>query len=178
MTASLTLRRAALADIPVLHPIMNAAIRDLLKPFLSAAEVEASFEIMGMDTQLITDGTYFVAMIGDDIAGCGGWSRRATLFGGDHSAGRDAALLDPKIDAARVRAMYTAPAFTRRGVGRAILEACESAARAEGFQRVELVATMAGQPLYAACGYKPIAAMSSTTSTGVVIPLMRMGKAI
>lgn len=172
------LRLATLADIPVLHPLMNAAISELLKPYLNAAEVEASFEIMGMDTQLITDGTYFVAMIGSDIAGCGGWSRRATLFGGDHSAGRDTALLNPKTDAARVRAMYTSPAFTRKGVGRAILKGCEAAAKAEGFTRVELVATMAGQPLYAACGYQPIEAMTSVTSGGVSIPLMRMGKPI
>ncbi len=172
------LRMATLADIPVLHPLMNAAISELLKPYLNAAEVEASFEIMGMDTQLITDGTYFVAMLGSDIAGCGGWSRRATLFGGDHAAGRDAALLNPKTDAARVRAMYTSPAFTRRGVGRAILEGCEAAAKTEGFTRVELVATMAGQPLYAACGYHPIEAMTSVTSGGISIPLMRMGKPI
>ncbi len=175
---TVSLRLATLTDIPVLHPLMNAAISELLKPYLNAAEVEASFEIMGMDTQLITDGTYFVAMIGDDIAGCGGWSRRATMFGGDHSGGRDAALLNKTTDAARVRAMYTSPHFTRRGVGRAILNACEDAARAEGFNRVELVATMAGQPLYAACGYQPIEDMTSVTSTGVTIPLMRMGKPV
>jgi GNAT superfamily N-acetyltransferase len=175
---TLTLRLATHADIALLRPLMNDAIRALLKPYLDDAAVEASFEIMGLDTQLIDDGTYFVAMIGADIAGCGGWSRRATLFGGDHSAGRDAALLDPKTDAARVRAMYTAPAFTRRGVGRAVLNGCEAAARAEGFARVELVATMAGQPLYAACGYRPIEAMTSVTSRGITIPLMRMGKAL
>jgi GNAT superfamily N-acetyltransferase len=175
---TVSLRLATLADIPALHPLMNAAIRELLRPYLKPEEVEASFEIMGMDTQLITDGTYFVAMIDGEIAGCGGWSRRATLFGGDHSTGRDAARLNPEINAARVRAMYTSPAFTRRGVGRAILDACEKAARAEGFSRVELVATMAGHPLYAACGYAPIEAMTSVTSKGIEIPLMRMGKSI
>ena len=109
-------------------------------------------------------------------AGCGGWSRRATLFGGDHSAGRDAALLDPATDAARVRAMYTSPDFTRRGVGRLILAACEAAAAAEGFKRVELGATMAGMPLYEACGYTEIEAMLVPTKSGTPVPITRMGK--
>ncbi|MBL8642777.1 MAG: GNAT family N-acetyltransferase [Rhodospirillaceae bacterium] len=177
--SGLTLRAATRADIPVLMPLMDTAIRELLKPYLDPAGIEASFEIMGLDTQLIDDGTYFAALLDGEIAGCGGWSRRATLFGGDHAAGRDAGLLNPATDAARVRAMYTSPRFTRRGVGRAILAACEAAARAEGFSRVELVATMAGQPLYTACGYAPIEAMTSTTSTtsrDVTVPLMRMGK--
>ena len=111
---------------------------------------------MGLDTQLIDDGTYFVVQLDGQIAGCGGWSRRATLFGGNHTAGRDARLLDPDTESARVRAMYTSPAFTRRGVGRKILELCEAAARAEGFKSVELGATMGGKPLYEAAGYQPI----------------------
>ncbi|PTT73905.1 GNAT family N-acetyltransferase, partial [Pseudomonas sp. HMWF010] len=132
-SARLHLRLANLEDVPVLSSLMTVAIRDLLAGFLPPEGVQASFEIMGLDTQLILDGTYFVIEDGDEIAGCGGWSRRATLFGGDHSAGRDAALLDPATDAARVRAMYTHPAHTRKGVGRLVLEACEAAARAEGF---------------------------------------------
>src|SRR5258705_7125190 len=92
-------RLATLADVPELRALMNAAIGELLKPFLSPAEIDASFHVMGLDTQLIGDGTYFVIESGGRIVGCGGWSRRATLFGGDHSAGRDAALLDPGKDA-------------------------------------------------------------------------------
>ncbi len=141
-------RLAAHADIPELRGLMNAAIGELLKPFLSPDEIAASFHVMGLDTKLIEDGTYFVIESGASIVGCGGWSRRATLFGGDHSAGRDAALLDPRKDAARVRAMYTHPSFTRQGVGRLILRLCEDAAAREGFSRVELAATMAGEPLY------------------------------
>src|ERR1700750_2589001 len=156
MSGALTHRLAVLEDVPVLTPLMNAAIGDLLKPFLPPEQVTASFAVMGLDTQLIKDGTYFVIESEGRIAGCGGWSRRATLFGGDHSAGRDAALLDPKTDAARVRAMYTHPDFTRRGIGRLVLELCESAAAREGFKRVELAATMAGVPLYRACGYTDI----------------------
>jgi GNAT superfamily N-acetyltransferase len=171
-------RLAGPGDLPALTVLMNAAIADLLPQFLAPAEVEASFAIMGLDTQLIDDGTYFIIELDGAIAGCGGWSRRATLFGGNHTAGRDARLLDPKSEPARVRAMYTSPAFTRRGVGRKILEICEDAARAEGFTSVELGATMGGKPLYEACGYKPIELMMVPTPNGVQVPILRMGKPI
>ena len=133
---------------------------------------------MGIDTQLIDDGTYFAVEDGGEIVGCGGWSRRATLYGGDHTSGRDASLLDHSRDAARVRAMYTHPGHVRRGIGRAILNACEKAARSEGFRRAELVSTLAGEPLYRACGYIPLEPLTSRTSGGVEIPLLRMGKSI
>lgn len=178
MTSALTIRPAEAADIPALKSLMNRAIEQLLPAFLSPQEVAASHEVMGLDTQLIADGTYFVVEADGAIAGCGGWSRRATLFGGDHSAGRDAALLDPATEAARVRAMYTDPAFTRRGVGRLILETCETKAAAESFSRCEMAATLAGEPLYAACGYQRIEPFEATTSSGVKVPLVRMGKAI
>lgn len=173
-----THRLAVPADMPALTALMNQAIAGLLPQFLSPAEVEASFAVMGLDTQLIQDGTYFVIELDGQIAGCGGWSRRATLFGGNHTAGRDARLLDPGTEPARVRAMYTSPAFTRRGVGRKILELCEAAARAEGFTAVELGATMGGKPLYEACGYKPIELMMVPTPNGVNVPILRMGKPI
>jgi GNAT superfamily N-acetyltransferase len=173
-----THRLATREDITVLTPLMNASIAELLKPFLAADQVAASFEIMGIDTQLIEDQTYFVVLRGDHIAGSGGWSRRATHFGGDHSPGRDARLLDASTEAARVRAMYTHPNFARRGIGRMILSLCERAAAREGFSRVELVATMAGEPLYRACGYQPAGAFEQATSNGVRVPLLRMSKAI
>ena len=169
-------RLAGPGDLPALNALMNAAIADLLPQFLSPAEVEASFSIMGLDTQLIDDGTYFIVELDGQLAGCGGWSRRATLFGGNHTAGRDARLLDPKTEAARVRAMYTAPAFTRRGVGREVLALCEGAARREGFDHVELAATMGGKPLYEACGYKPIELVMVPTPGGLEVPILRMGK--
>lgn len=175
---ALTLRTARPGDIDVLRPLMHEAIGQLLKPYLPPKAVSGSFEIMGIDTQLIADGTYFAVEDGARIVGCGGWSRRATLFGGDHTLGRDAALLDPARDAARVRAMYTHPAHVRRGIGRMVLDACEAAARAEGFSRVELAATLAGEPLYRACGYSDIERFTSRTSSGVDIPLIRMGKAL
>ncbi|MBI1683820.1 GNAT family N-acetyltransferase [Caulobacter hibisci] len=174
----LTLRLAKPEDVPALTALMNAAIAELLTPFLPPEGVAASFEVMGLDSQLIADGTYFVVQDGEAIAGCGGWSRRATLFGGDHSAGRDAAMLDPVRDAARVRAMYTHPDHTRKGVGRMILAACEQAAAGEGFSRAEMAATMGGVPLYEACGYEAIEPFTAPTSKGYDVPLVRMGKAL
>jgi GNAT superfamily N-acetyltransferase len=178
---SFALRLARADDIPVLRPLMDASIRELLKPFLPPAAVEASFEVMGLDTQLIADGTYFAAIDNATgatgaIIGCGGWSRRNTLFGGDQTAGRNAALLDPLVDAARVRAMYTHPDHKRRGVGRAILDACEAAARAEGFTRTQMAATLAGEPLYRACGYTVVEPFTAPTSAGIAVPLLRMEK--
>ena len=178
MSQTLTIRPAVSGDIPALKAVMDRAIKELLPAFLPPAEVLASQEVMGLDTQLIEDGTYYVVEADGAIAGCGGWSRRATLFGGDHSAGRDAALVDPATDPARVRAMYTSPDFTRRGVGRLILATCEAKAKAEGFSRCEMAATMAGEPLYAACGYERIEPFEAQTSNGVKVPLVRMGKAI
>lgn len=171
-------RTARNEDIPALRALMATAIHDLQRGFLSAEEIAASASIMGLDTLLIDDGTYFVIEHDGCLAGSGGWSRRATLFGGDHSAGRNAALLDPAKDAARVRAMYTSPDFARRGVGRTILGLCEAAAKAEGFSRVELAATLAGEPLYRACGYVPLEHFRSDTPQGLRIPLIRMGKPI
>ena len=172
-----THRTADLTDAPRLAAVMEAAILDLQAGFLTPAQVAASRLMMGLDTTLITDGTYFVIEAADQIAGCGGWSRRATMYGGDHSPGRDTALLRPGHDAARVRAMYTAPAFARRGVGRLILDLCHAAARAEGFDRVELVASLAGEPLYAAAGYTPIERFEDDRGE-VPVPLVRMGRGL
>jgi GNAT superfamily N-acetyltransferase len=172
---ALTHRPATAADIDALRPLMEAAIAQLQKPFLDANQIDASRMIMGLDTQLIHDGTYFVVEAGGALAGCGGWSRRATLYGGDQSPGRSAALLDPKRDPARVRAMYTHPDHARRGVGRLILSLCEAAARAEGFTRAELMATMAGEPLYRACGYWPAERVVDDRG-GAPVPLLRMKK--
>lgn len=159
-----------------MRTIMRSAIDELQKGFLSDQEIAASRAFMGLDTQLVADGTYFVAEDGGYIAGCGGWSRRATLYGGDHSADlREPRLLDPESEPARVRAMYTHPEFTRRGVGRMILEASEIAARDEGFREVELMATLAGEPLYRACGYQQVERTSATVDQ-ITVPLVRMRK--
>jgi GNAT superfamily N-acetyltransferase len=166
---------ATLGDAPALRLLMEAAIGELQTPFLTQRQVAASRQLMGLDSALIEDGTYFVIEDGGRLAGCGGWSRRATLYGGDHSSGRDAALLTPGRDAARVRAMYTHPAFVRRGVGRTILDLCHAAAAAEGFDRVELAATLSGEPLYRAAGYVEIERFEDDRG-GTPVPLVRMGR--
>jgi GNAT superfamily N-acetyltransferase len=176
-TAKLTHRLAHREDIPSLRALMDAAISELQKLFLDARQIAASRAIMGLDTQLIDDRTYFVVLHRGELAGCGGWSRRNTLFGGDHTAARNDALLDPKTDAARVRAMYTDPRHVRRGVGRLILSLCEDAARSEGFRRVELMATLAGIPLYRACGYREGEPILDERG-GAPVPLVRMSKAL
>jgi GNAT superfamily N-acetyltransferase len=174
---TLTVRLATHDDMPALCKLMAAAIAELQKEFLTEAQIAASAAIMGLDTQLIDDGTYFAVVEEESVRGCGGWSRRATLYGGDHTAGRDAALLDPAKDPARVRAMYTDPAHTRRGIGRMILAACEEAAAAEGFRTVELMGTMSGQPLYAAAGFVVVEHLQDDRG-GTPVPLVRMRKTI
>jgi len=175
--AGLTHRIATPDDAAALAVVMDAAIAELQKGFLEPAQIASSRMIMGLDRQLLVDGTYFMVLDGEAIAGCGGWSRRATLYGGDHTPGRDAAVLDPATEAARVRAMYTHPDFARRGVGRLILSLCEAAARAEGFRRVELMATLSGRALYSQCGYHDIETIQDDRG-GAPVPLVRMGKAI
>jgi GNAT superfamily N-acetyltransferase len=156
---------------------MNRAIEALQSGFLDPAQVAASHKVMGLDSQLVKDGTYFVVENAGRIAGCGGWSFRTTLYGGDASiVGREPARLNLVRDAAKVRAMYTDPDFVRRGVGRMILGLCEEAARAKGFARVELMATAAGVPLYRAAGYAPLAEPEEADVGGIRVPLLRMGK--
>ena len=169
-------RLATAADLPALGGLMRLAIERLQRDFLSPEQVTASKAVMGLDSQLVADGTYFLVESGGAIAGCGGWSRRATLYGGDHSAGlREPRLLDPASEAARVRAMYTHPDFARRGVGRLVLSLCEDAARADGFARAELMATLAGEPLYRSCGYAEVERVTDMVD-GIPVPLIRMGK--
>jgi GNAT superfamily N-acetyltransferase len=172
-------RLATRADLLALEALMTAAIRGLIGPLLNPAQLEASFEIMGVDSGLIDDGTYFVVAHPDRrLIGCGGWSARATLFGGDHSAGRDASLLDPATAPARIRAMYTHPEFARRGIGRWVLTLCEDAARTAGFKRAALVATVAGEPLYRAAGYELDRRIAVPTARGTTVPCAEMSKAL
>jgi GNAT superfamily N-acetyltransferase len=147
------LRIATPEDSEAIRALMDLSIHQLQSAYLTPDQVAASAASMGLDTQLIADGTYFTVWSGDTLAGCGGWSRRATLYGGNHSAGRDISLLDPARDRARIRAMYTHPDHIGNGIGRMVIEAGEAAARAEGFQALEMAATMAGKPFYLKCGY-------------------------
>ncbi|WP_084583052.1 GNAT family N-acetyltransferase [Sphingomonas azotifigens] len=174
----LTHRLAQPEDLDALRAVMGRAIAQLQHGFLTPAQVAASHQVMGLDTQLIADQTYFlVEDATGTIAGCGGWSFRATLYGGDASiVAREPQRLDPARDAAKIRAMYTDPAFIRRGIGRRVLGLCEEAARDAGFARAEMMATMAGVPLYEACGYRQIEPVLSAPIAGVRVPLVRMEK--
>jgi GNAT superfamily N-acetyltransferase len=177
MTAQLTQRLASREDIPTISRIMERAIAELQRPFLSPEQIAASHLSMGLDTQLIDDGTYFLIERDGAAAGCGGWSRRATLYGGNHATAlRDDRLLDPATEPARIRAMYTDPDFARQGVGRLILGLCEAAAREAGFKRLEMMATRAGEPLYTACGYRVIQQVDRMAENGVAVPGAVMGK--
>lgn len=175
----LTSRLATLDDLPALHALLRRAIGELQRDFLSPEQVEASHKVMGLDTQLLRDRTYFLVDDGERVVGCGGWSFRSTLYGGDDSiVAREPTRLEPSRDAAKVRAMYTHPDFARRGIGRQVLMLCEGAARNAGFRRVELMATMAGVPLYRACGYAPVEEVLSDPIGPVRIPLLRMRKSL
>lgn len=172
-------RVATEADLPALRTLMTRAIEELQRDFLTPAQVAASHQIMGLDTQLVKDRTYFMILDRERLVGCGGWSWRATLFGGDDSiVAREPVPLDPARDAAKIRAMYVDPDHARRGIGKAIMTLCEDAARAAGFAKAELMATLAGLPLYKACGYAEIEAVEATSREGVTVPIIRMGKAL
>ena len=174
-----THRIATEVDLPMLRALMTRAIEHLQRDFLSPEQVRASHKVMGLDSQLVRDGTYFVIEEDGVAAGCGGWSFRATLYGGDDSVvAREPERLNPARDAAKVRAMYTDPAFARRGVGRLLLSLCEDSAREAGFGRVELMATAAGVPLYRAAGYVPTGQAQAPEVDGVAVPLLLMGKAL
>jgi GNAT superfamily N-acetyltransferase len=175
----LTHRLAQLDDLPVLTALMTRSIETLQHGFLTPEQVRASHQVMGLDTQLVKDQTYFMIESEGQLVGCGGWSWRATLFGGDDSiVAREPLPLNPAIDAAKIRAMYVDPGHARRGIGTMIMALCEGAARGAGFAKVEMMATLAGVPLYRGCGYHDIEAVEAKTRDGVIVPLIRMGKAL
>jgi GNAT superfamily N-acetyltransferase len=166
-------------DLDALREVMRRSIETLQDDFLDPEQVAASHKVMGLDAQLVLDGTYFVVESGDRIAGCGGWSWRSTLYGGDDSVvAREPRALDPATEPARIRAMYTDPDFTRQGVGRLVLQLCEDAASDAGFKSATMMATMAGVPLYESCGYVQVEPVLSAPVDGIRVPLVRMEKAL
>ena len=183
------LRKAVTADIPALRRLIDASVRGLQANDYTPAQIESALAtVYGVDTQLIADGTYFVAEVfsaeagtgqpapGIVMAGCGGWSKRKTLYGADHCAGREDSLLDPRQDAAKIRAFFIHPAWARRGLGSMILEACEKAARGAGFTRLEMGATLTGVPFYRAKGYAELERIEVPLENGASMPIVRMGK--
>jgi GNAT superfamily N-acetyltransferase len=174
---NLTLRQAVPADIPVLRVLIDASVRGLQAADYTAAQIEGALQsVYGVDSQLIVDGTYFVVEAEAAIVGCGGWSKRKTLFGGDRWSGREDALLNPQQDAAKIRAFFVHPRWVRRGIGSVILEACEKAAAAAGFTRFEMGATLTGVPLYRARGYVALENIEAPLANGESLTVVRMEK--
>jgi GNAT superfamily N-acetyltransferase len=177
----LTVRQAVPGDILALQELIRVSVLGLQTGDYTPEQLELALErVFGVDTQLIKDGTYFVAEAMVDqaqvIAGCGGWSKRKTLFGSDHFSGREDAILDPAHDAAKIRAFFVHPAWARRGVGSRILEVCEAAAAAEGFRRLEMGATLTGVPMYLARGYVEREHRAVPLVPGISLPIVHMEK--
>jgi len=170
-----SIRIATPQDVPALRELIPVSARALSRGFYTDAETESAIRhVFGPDSRLIADGTYFVAEEDGVLAGCGGWSRRRTLYGGDQTKSGEEPLLDPATEPAKVRAFFVHPDFARRGVGSRILEACLAAARAAGFRRVELAATLPGVPFYAARGFVARERLEAPMPDGRGLPIVRM----
>jgi GNAT superfamily N-acetyltransferase len=177
---SIFIRAATRDDVQVLRDLIERSVRELQAGWYTPEQIEAAVHsVFGVDMQLIDDGTYYVAEIGGQIAGCGGWSKRGTLYGASHyDHSRNDVMLDPDRDPARIRAFFTHPSFARKGVGRALLESCEEAARKAGFHSMEMAATLPGVPLYAAHGYDAFETLDVPLPGGHSIQVRRMAKQI
>jgi GNAT superfamily N-acetyltransferase len=176
---NITLRPAVPGDIPVLERLIDLSVRGLQADDYTPAQIDLALRtVYGVDTQLIADGTYFVAEDGATIVGCGGWSKRKTLYGGDRFAGREDSLLNPQSDPAKIRAFFIHPEWVRRGIGGLILEACENAAIAAGFTRLEMGATLTGVPFYRVKGYAELEHLEVSMPGGETLPIVRMAKSV
>ncbi len=178
--ANIRIRHALLTDVPALTALIDASVRVLQAGDYSPQQIDGALgTVFGVDTQLIEDRTYFIAQTDGEppqIVGCGGWSKRKTLFGSDHAAGRQSALLDPATENARIRAFFVHPNWARRGIGSLILQACEQAAREAGFTGFELGATLTGERLYTVRGYRAVERFETPLANGVSLPVIRMVK--
>lgn len=178
MSAGL-IRRALLTEVPSLNALIVASATELSRGYYSQAQIESLItHVFGVDTQLLIDGTYYVIEREGRLVACGGWSGRRTLFGGDQAKNGNDRVLDPGSEAARIRAFFVDPAHARQGLGRALLQHCESAARAAGFRRAELMATLPGEPLYRALGYQAVEPVLHHMPDGQTVDFVRMGKTL
>src|SRR5262245_34525224 len=168
-------RLARTDDIPALEVLIPVSVRALQAAYYSPAQMDAALgPVFGVDRQLIRDGTYFVVDRAAQIVGCGGWSKRRSLYGGDGHRAEPDPQLDPTRDAARVRAFFVHPTWARRGIGRSIMAACEGAIIEAGFRTVDIVATLAGEPLYASFGYTVAERYEIAMAGGLSLPVVRM----
>ncbi|HEV3436669.1 MAG TPA: GNAT family N-acetyltransferase [Gemmata sp.] len=174
-----TVRLAAESDFPALESLIPLSVRALQARQYTAAQMDAALgPVFGVDRQLIRDGTYYVAHSVAGVVGCGGWSRRRAEFGSDRTRAEEDVAVDPRHDPARIRAFFVHPGWVRLGIGKAILFACESAARAAGFRRAVLVATLTGEPLYAACGYVVQDRFEISLPGDLTLPVARMSRSL
>lgn len=172
-----TLRKATTADIPALRALIARSARGLSIGDYSPGQIEGALRgAFGVDSQLLADETYFLVEDSGEIVGCGGWSFRSTLFGGDARADRDSSILDPRSQAAKIRAFFVDPSRARQGIGSLLLDHCEKQARAHGYSEVELMATLPGSKLYAARGYVPAAPVHFDVGSGESIEFIPMRK--
>ena len=180
MSAIFQLRYATLDDVEALHQLIALSVRGLMPGAYTPAQLESALgNWLGLDTQLIVDETYFIVETPDDIlVGCGGWSKRKTPYGSDHRAGRENALLDPATEAAKIRAFFVHPDWARKGIGRILLEASEADARAHGFTRLEMGATLTGIPLYERFGYEAKERLGLPLDGGEALEIVRMTKTV
>ncbi len=179
MTVTVTVRAAAPADIPAMEALIKRSGIQLSEGFYTSEQAQAvTRHVFGVDTQLVADQTYFLIERQGELVACGGWSKRSTLFGADHTKQGVDALLDPATEPARIRAFFVEPSAARQGLGRLLLQHCTDAAAEAGFHTLELAATMPGVPLYRACGFTEIETFELTLPDQVRVPLTRMGKAI
>ena len=174
-----TIRLASPADIPALTELIAASARALSHGYYSAAQIDAAIRyVFGVDSQLIADATYYVAVDDTTIVGCGGWSWRRTLYGGDQRPMGAGAILDPSLDAARLRAFFVASSHARRGIAKQILATCETAALQKGFLEFELMSTLPGVPFYRTCGFQALEPVVDTLPDGTQIEFVRMARRI
>ncbi len=173
------LRLATAADVPSITTLIDASVRGLSIGYYTQAQIgESLVSVFGVDSQLLTDGTYFVIESDGELAASGGWSKRATLYGGDQVKSAPDPLLDPRVDAARIRAFYVAPQFARRGLARQLFNACIADAVAAGFDRFQLGATLPGVPLYEALGFRALDRVDFPMRFGLSLPVVRMERNI
>jgi GNAT superfamily N-acetyltransferase len=173
------IRPARLDERPALEALIALSARELSRGDYTDGQLDRAIgTVFGVDTELIEDGTYLVAEIEGALAGCGGWSRRKTLFGADGRADREPGFLDPAVDAAKIRAFFVHPGFARRGVGRAIYDACEAGARAAGFGTLELMATLPGERLYRTLGFVGSQPIEYDMGGGLMIRFVPMRKSL
>ena len=173
------IRKATLSDRAAITQLIKDSARSLSRDDYSDAQIEGAIAtVFGVDSNLIIDATYFVAESAGELIGCGGWSKRKTLFGGDQYAARDAGYLDPETEPAKIRAFFIHPQHARKGIASAILEACESEAKAAGFRSMELMSTLPGIKLYQACGYEGDSRVELPVGEGITIGLLPMRKTL